>query len=50
MVLMFFVAKKLWPSLKDDGVIEESIEDIIEKKTKMHVDLTPSSPEVTEKK
>lgn len=38
-------AKLFWPSLKDDNVIEEIAEHVIQHKTEVNVDLTPNSPE-----
>lgn len=36
--------------LKDDNIIEEAIEKKIENKIGLDIDLTPSSPELKEKK
>ena len=42
---VFYLAKLMFPVYKDDGVIEEQIEQVIKDNTGIEVDLTPSSPE-----
>lgn len=34
-----------WCGLKDDNIVEESLEDVIEHETGISIDLTPSTPE-----
>jgi hypothetical protein len=43
--LSIYGIKKIWPNYKDDNVVEEAVEKVIEKETGIDVDLTPASPE-----
>lgn len=46
LILAFAAAKHFWPSLPDDSPVEEAIEQVIQDKTGVDVDLTPGSPDV----
>ncbi len=39
------VVKYYWPNYKDDNVVEETIEQVIESQTGIDVDITPLSKE-----
>jgi len=40
------ILKHYFPIYQDDNIVEEKIEEVIEKKTGLNVDITPQSPEV----
>jgi hypothetical protein len=39
------IVKHYYPSYKDDNVVEEKIEKVVELKTGLDMDLTPTTPE-----
>ncbi len=45
LIIVLGVIKKFIPNYKDDNPVEEAVEKVIEEKTGIDVDLTPSSPE-----
>ena len=41
---LFALLKHYFPNMKDDGPVEEAIEEVIKEKTGLDIDLTPGSP------
>jgi len=46
LILAVMAVKKVFPSVQDDSVLEESVEEVIKDTTGADVDLTPGSPEL----
>lgn len=44
-VLLFACALSIWEKYPQDNIVEEIIEDVIEQKTNLKIDLSPSSQE-----
>lgn len=46
-VLFFACCLSIWEKYPQDNIIEEIVEDVIEQKTNLDLDLSPYSPEKT---